>query len=577
VVIQKFNRLIRNKWVWGVFAVAISVFFAFDFLFVGNDDQGRSASSIGKLAGEDVSYDEFSAVQSQVRRESARGSMDADAIDREAWRRLGMLRAAKDLGIVATDAEVKDAIRGQSAFQTNGQFDRERYAQTLSAAGMDLREYPAYMRNVITFDKMQRILGGSAGWLSPAEVMGEFNAKTDDFTVRVVTFQDKKFSSVKVDDKALEAYYKDNTNDVMLVEGMLVKYVKVPADTPARLAKVTVTEEDIKDLYDSVKDDRFTTSGTNDTKVTRAYEEVKSVLERELRLQGSLDAIRDAFYTRLGTDAESPSPEAISNLLATVAREEKTTVVTTSRFALEGRSLKGYSVPVSMVLPECKDFVETVTKIGKDTENATSEYPSDHFGTAASSNAVYILQCFPQPARLLTFAEAKEVIRQDALEDARVKAFKAEVGKVRALAAAELAKNKKFDAKIFGDANVSTSITFSVRAMSARQSTFPDQYFVMEPTLKLEPGQISDFVSVGDPRRAIVVYLEKRAPGAVDVKVWNELRAGMMGQYAGMMGMMLSRSWVDWNLKRLNVEVSGGLDLFNTEKKDTGEAEDSAN
>ena len=32
MVIQKFNKLIRNKWIWGVFAVAISAFFAFDFL-----------------------------------------------------------------------------------------------------------------------------------------------------------------------------------------------------------------------------------------------------------------------------------------------------------------------------------------------------------------------------------------------------------------------------------------------------------------------------------------------------------------------------------------------------------------
>ena len=39
MVILQFNRLIRNKWIWGVFAVAISAFFAFDFLIA--DLRGR--------------------------------------------------------------------------------------------------------------------------------------------------------------------------------------------------------------------------------------------------------------------------------------------------------------------------------------------------------------------------------------------------------------------------------------------------------------------------------------------------------------------------------------------------------
>ena len=34
MVIQKFNKIIRNKWIWGAFAVAISAFFAFDFLIM---------------------------------------------------------------------------------------------------------------------------------------------------------------------------------------------------------------------------------------------------------------------------------------------------------------------------------------------------------------------------------------------------------------------------------------------------------------------------------------------------------------------------------------------------------------
>ena len=54
MVIHQFNRIIRNKWIWGAFAIAISAFFAFDFLLTGGDP-GERRSSAGELNGEEVS------------------------------------------------------------------------------------------------------------------------------------------------------------------------------------------------------------------------------------------------------------------------------------------------------------------------------------------------------------------------------------------------------------------------------------------------------------------------------------------------------------------------------------------
>ena len=67
MVIHHFNRIIRNKWIWGVFAVAISVFFAFDFLFTGRDADPRSSGGAGTLGDRDVSSKEFLALSDDVR------------------------------------------------------------------------------------------------------------------------------------------------------------------------------------------------------------------------------------------------------------------------------------------------------------------------------------------------------------------------------------------------------------------------------------------------------------------------------------------------------------------------------
>ena len=69
MVIQKFNKLIRNKWLWGAFAIAISAFFAFDFLIadLGSDSRPESSGDAGTLAGKSVDPKLFSALAEEVR------------------------------------------------------------------------------------------------------------------------------------------------------------------------------------------------------------------------------------------------------------------------------------------------------------------------------------------------------------------------------------------------------------------------------------------------------------------------------------------------------------------------------
>ena len=43
MVILQFNKLIRNKWVWGVFAVTVCAAFCFDDLFRSSGDRGEKA------------------------------------------------------------------------------------------------------------------------------------------------------------------------------------------------------------------------------------------------------------------------------------------------------------------------------------------------------------------------------------------------------------------------------------------------------------------------------------------------------------------------------------------------------
>ena len=114
VVIHHFNRIIKNKWVWGVFAVLISAFFAFDFIFDSRGDT-RGPDGAGKLGGETVSRmkfddaraDVFAEIRLQYGREI---SLKAPQLNKLVWHRLVLLKAAEDMKLVVSDEDVQAAI-----------------------------------------------------------------------------------------------------------------------------------------------------------------------------------------------------------------------------------------------------------------------------------------------------------------------------------------------------------------------------------------------------------------------------------------------------------------------------------
>jgi hypothetical protein len=213
----------------------------------------------------------------------------------------------------------------------------------------------------------------------------------------------------------------------------------------------------------------------------------------------------------------------------------------------------------SAFAPGVPGFLEAVAEL--DPESADLRY-----GVVAGTNAVYLIERASfEKAHVPPFAEAKGIIRGDAAADAKAKAFKAEVDKVRALAAAELAKGKPFDAKLFGGANVSTSITFSVSSMG--QAAFPDATYVAAPSMRLDKGQISDFIKTALPGQGLVVYLENRTPG--DAAEAQMVRSQIRNELGQANAFEFASAWSKWNLSRMNLKAGAGASI--EEYSDDGE------
>jgi len=557
VVIHQFNRLIKNKWVWGVFAIAISGFFAFDFLLVGGSD-GEKAGVAGTLGGKDLKLAEFQSLANDARgygraRDNQSSSVE---INRQAWKMAAALATAESAAIATSDDEIRSAINRDPSFQEAGQFNNLKYQMLLRDNGMNPALFEQFLKRRLTLNKVQQVVLGSAAWVSPMELEGAVNDVTDKFTVQVASFTDKDSDKVTIDDKGLESYYKDNTNSIALPDCVTVKFAKFVADTPARLAQFKIAAEEVSNHWDVVQDEaRFkVTKGSGTNKVTEAMTIAQAwpMLERDLQLVASLEAYRTNLLFRVFPQDEKLAADNKTDRVEKIAAEDKVQVEVSKPFALDGRSfVKGFMVRPNQVAPGCDGFAAAVAELDSDSADL-------RYGVVQGTNCVYLVERASfRKAHVPSFAEAKEIIREDALADARKKAFKASVEKTRALVAAELAKGTAFDAKLFAGATVSTQLVFSVSAV--QYNSFPDAMYVSRNTMKLEKGKLSDFIATGDPKRALVVYVANREPG--DAAQAQMVRAQLRDELGRGAAMALPTAWQDWNLNRLGFTTTASTSV----------------
>ena len=463
-----------------------------------------------------------------------------------------MLKVAEDLNLTATDEQVRDAIH-RNFQDESGTFNSSRYKETCARLNWTSERFRAFFRRQLTLMPVQRV-AATANWISPLEFSSALRDATDKITVRVARFQHKNADAIKLDDAALKAYYESHTNSLALPELKVIRYVTVPADDEEGLKKVEVSDDDLRERFDETSD-RY---GTN------AFETVKAQVEREFRLEKAVEAAVDALYARVCPEG------AVDNdvdQLAQLANEKKLEVKVSRPFALSNEKvMPGFMVEASSVLPDAHDFLSNVADLDPNE-------PSGRYRAIAGSNVVYVVglatNLCTEP-RVLSFEEIKgnASVRSDALADLKAQDFKKAVDKVREAVKADLSKRKdgKLDPKLFGDANVSTSITF-VAQTAMRSGAFPDSYAVVPAAVRLAKGELSELVTTGMAGHGIVVFVEDRQPGDT-LSASSQMREMMSRSQSG----LAVRSWNESNMARLGVQPADWASM--KEVTDDGNADD---
>lgn len=249
----------NTKWIMLITAAAFVALMVFEW---GMDASGSSAGAgnLGRVGSVNVGVQDYQNVYrnlyDQIQREQEQpiSSQQNREIEDMAWDQVVnqiLIQLELDRrGIRVSDEEIRQAarsspppeLRNDPNFQTDGQFDMERYQAFLAQAAQDpqfLMQLEQYYRDVIPRSKLMRQVT-SGIYVSDAELWRQWRDRNEQVEVSFLALNPARIpdSEVEVERDEIEDYYEDNQDEFAVPARARIRYtylVKAPteADTAA--------------------------------------------------------------------------------------------------------------------------------------------------------------------------------------------------------------------------------------------------------------------------------------------------------------------------------------------------------
>ncbi len=497
MMITKFNKLIRNKVLWGIFAILMSLALVGLFSPSSNSKENDNSNEAGTLFGEPVSRTEFNRARlfaQAFRTERNTDPIMQERINEDTWRRLAILKLADKMGISVTDQELSSTIQQDPTFAVNGAFNPMRYKQLIEQQ-MRIRvsTFEAYLREELLLQKMGMQAGQSL-WISPYELNRSVSRLTDLFTIQIARIgYSNAVSNVEASEEEIQSFYNDHKDIFEIPERRSVKYAAWPITN--YLASVSIPEEDISDYYDIHMED-YAVSDTNEVVSYTPLEEVADEIRHELaNHQAIILATEDAMQF---TDALLDVGYEDDVSFMSVASKQSINVYTSALFQANG------SVPDLNV---GANFLEAAFRLNP-------EIPEDSFShTIVGDDAIYVIAIHSiEPPFTPPLENVKEKAAEFANDMAKSTAFHEKSKAVREDLLAAVKSGEAFDKAAKGiDLTLSSPDPFSV--YEATEETLPDYSSIAPAVLELSKNELSEPIQT--PDGAALVYVIDRQPGDI--------------------------------------------------------------
>ncbi len=529
--IYHFNRMIRNKLLW----LIIAVITVFAFVFAGYVGGGGSrTSSAGNLKGRQIDARELARQEMFVRGPGRnRSNLPYVVVQSQAWERVAALDAAREMGIVTGADEIRAAIREMPDFKDSaGNFSRQQYQYVMRELdGWTPALFEQYIGEQVTLSKLQALIG-SASWVSPLEMQGEYGSWTDMLTVRTATITNLvDAAAIEISEDDLRAFYDTEPTRYDLPDQVQVRYIEQSVTN--FLPFVTITDDDIANYYDENTGD-FTRMSTNNVRESIPLEEVSE------KIRGIL-AMDDARYMA--------STNAMKDFLVYV-RDKSEGIF--DKFAANG----GMNISTTALF-NADSFIPGIDggalrEFRETSFDLDPERDDSRCGIAVGGSHIYLISAIANiPAHTPAFEDVRGLVESDARADARKKAFDEQLEAQVAQVKAALAEGKDFgEAVAVAGTSAGEPLNFSLFTMP-RASFDPSGEAALQ-LRTLAAGEMTE--PVNTYLGALLVYVDAREPKATPTDADGISEYTMLrNQFRSMLGrtrqMAQFGDWMEGNLE----------------------------
>lgn len=241
---------------WLAWAVVIVICVPFAFWGVHSYVTGGDDRVIAEVDGLEIPYARYQQQLMQARERLREQGVEMDeTVRRQVADRLieqTLLRqAAQEAGFRVTDAEVSREIRGISAFQANGEFDRPRYEAVLTAQRMTPGQFEADVRSDMIQQRWAFGLQASE-FVTDRELDRLIRLSRQEREVGFTIVSADRFEDqIEIAEAELATYYEANQERYREPERVRVAYLEVGVDLIAE--QIELEESELRDYYETRK------------------------------------------------------------------------------------------------------------------------------------------------------------------------------------------------------------------------------------------------------------------------------------------------------------------------------------
>ena len=289
--IYHFNRMIRSRVLWLVFAVIVGAsFLALPSCFSG----GMGGNEyVGRLGKEKITQDEYTRAQIFVDRVMRPADQTPAAVETQVWAHIAAMRTAKELGIVASSEELRSILLSQEAFQNEGAFDPDLYSRIVEQQlGLTAAGYERLLADQVVLSKLMAAV--AAGYnASPMEIDDEVAARTDKITFQYASVSNAFLTSeIEATDDDVLAYYEENKADYALPDRVAVRYATLAVTNFVPF--VVIDDVDVEDYYDA-NPSLYSRSTTNGVETIPLDEESRKICAAVLEDRLAANSMQKLF------------------------------------------------------------------------------------------------------------------------------------------------------------------------------------------------------------------------------------------------------------------------------------------